>query len=150
MKLLLIHGPNLNLLGRRDSKQYGTHSLKDIETLVKNEAGLYGYDVVAIQSNHEGVLIDWIQTNAENARGIIINPGALTHYSYALHDAILDARIPCIEVHLSDTAAREEWRKKSVISPACIGTISGKKEQGYKEALFLLLKKINSSHASHE
>lgn len=136
--ILLIHGPNLNLLGGRDRKHYGSVTLSDIEALVRAEAKRNGYDVLAVQSNHEGALIDWIQRHASAARGIIINPGALTHYSYALHDALVDTGLPCVEVHLSDISAREEWRQHSVIAPACIAQIFGKKEQGYSEALNVL------------
>ncbi|MBI2613051.1 3-dehydroquinate dehydratase [Candidatus Kaiserbacteria bacterium] len=136
--ILLIHGPNLNLLGKRDSAHYGTTALADIEKLVSSEAKRLGLDVKTFQSNHEGALIDWLQQESPNASGIIINPGALTHYSYALHDALVDTSLPCVEVHLSDVNAREEWRRVSVTAPACIGLVSGKKEQGYIEALAIL------------
>lgn len=136
--ILLIHGPNLNMLGARDDAVYGSKRLADIELLVKEEAAKLGHDIAAFQSNHEGALIDFLQKEAPRAAGIIINPGALTHYSYALHDALLDARLPAIEVHLSDINAREPWRKNSVTAPACLAQISGKKEDGYIEALQLL------------
>lgn len=143
--ILLVHGPNLNLLGARDSAHYGSLTLPDIEKLVGDEAQKLGYEVKSFQSNHEGVLIDWLQKESPNASGIIINPGALTHSSYALHDALLDAKIPAIEVHLSDISAREDWRRTSITAPACAAVVSGKKEQGYIEALSLLQEKI--SHA---
>ena len=136
--LLLVHGSNLNLLGARDAVQYGTTTLAGIEKLVAVEAKKAGFDVKPFQSNHEGALIDWLQKESPNAAGIIINPGALTHYSYALHDALLDAGLPAVEVHLSDVNSREEWRRRSVTAPACIGVISGKKERGYLEAVALL------------
>ena len=101
-----------------------------------------GREVKTFQSNHEGELIDFIQKKTKEAVGIIINPGALTHHSYALHDALLDASLPCVEVHLSDVINREKWRKISVTAPACLAKISGKKERGYLEALALLNKKI--------
>lgn len=142
--ILLIHGPNLNLLGKRDTSHYGTLTLSDIEKLVESEAKKTGLEVKAFQSNHEGTLIDWIQKEAPNVAGIIINPGALTHYSYALHDALLDAGVLTVEVHLSDVGAREEWRRISVTAPACIGQISGKKEKGYLEALLLLISKLKA------
>ncbi len=141
--ILLIHGPNLNALGKRDSSQYGNKTLADIEALVAAEAQKLGLEVKAFQSNHEGALIDFLQNEAGSAAGIIINPGALTHYSYALHDAILDTRIPCVEVHLSDIASREPWRRVSVTAPACIAQISGKKEQGYVEAVAVLHQKLS-------
>jgi len=142
--ILLVHGPNLNLLGARDNAHYGELTLQDIETLVGNEAKKMGHDVRSFQSNHEGDLIDWLQKEAPKASGIIINPGAFTHSSYALHDALLDAKIPAVEVHLSDINAREEWRRISITAPACVGVVSGKKEKGYIEALTLLQKKIKS------
>ncbi len=138
--ILLIHGPNLNLLGSRDQEQYGSTTLTDLEKIVEKKALQNEYTIRTFQSNHEGALIDWIQENSPDACGIIINPGALTHYSYALHDAIADTRLPCVEVHLSDIHAREAWRAQSVIAPACIAQISGKKEKGYEEAIELLVK----------
>jgi len=136
--ILLIHGPNLNRLGARDASHYGSLTLSDIEGLVEKDAKALGLNVKAFQSNHEGHLIDFLQKESDNAAGIIINPGALTHYSYALHDALLDTRLPCVEVHLSDIKSREAWRQNSVTAPACIAQISGKKEKGYIEALKLL------------
>ena len=136
--ILLIHGPNLNRLGKRDASNYGSKTLADIEALVSAEAEKFGHNVKSFQSNHEGALIDFLQSESENAAGIIINPGALTHYSYALHDALTDTGLPCVEVHLSDINTREEWRRVSITAPACIAQISGKKEDGYIEALKLL------------
>lgn len=137
--ILLIHGPNLNRLGKRDPQLYGSMTLKDLEQFTAAVAQSLGYAVEAYQSNHEGALIDWIQENAASAEGIIINPGALTHYSYALHDALVDTQLPCIEVHLSDINNREPWRAHSVIAPACMLQVSGKKEKGYQEALAILI-----------
>jgi 3-dehydroquinate dehydratase II len=142
--ILLIHGPNLNLLGARETQQYGTKTLRDIEALVKNYAEKLGYAIVAFQSNHEGAVIDFIQKESPNSAGIIINPGALTHYSYALYDALCDAKLPAVEVHLSNISARESWRQVSVTSPACIAQISGKKEAGYIEALEVLHEKLST------
>jgi 3-dehydroquinate dehydratase type II len=138
--ILLIHGPNLNFLGRRDASNYGDLTLPKLETLVKKEAKKLGFVVKCFQSNHEGELIDFIQKNAESAKGIIINPGAFTHYSFALHDALLDAQLPAVEVHLSDIKKREAWRKSSVTAPACIAQLCGKKEKGYLDALKILAK----------
>ena len=142
--ILLIHGPNLNLLGVRDKEQYGSLTLSDIETLVAGEAKKVDFDVKTFQSNHEGALIDFLQKESEHSGGIIINPGALTHGSYALHDALLDTGLPVVEVHLSGINVREEWRRHSVTAPACIGVISGKKEKGYLEALELLISKLKA------
>lgn len=136
--ILLIHGPNLNLLGRRDKTQYGAKTLLDLEKLVNEEALNFGFTIKPFQSNHEGALIDFIQAESINAQGIIINPGALTHYSYALRDAIYDARIPCVEVHLSDISSREDWRKISVTAEVCVAQIMGKAEAGYAEAVRVL------------
>ncbi len=141
--ILLVHGPNLNILGSRDAKHYGSTTLSDLEQLVSDEAKKFGYEIKAFQSNHEGALIDFLQKESSSAAGVLINPGALTHYSYALHDALVDTTLPCVEVHLSDVSTREEWRKKSVTAPACIGVVSGKKEQGYVEALTLLQKHLS-------
>ena|SRR3989344_1586411 len=142
--ILLIHGPNLNLLGKRDSEHYGSTTLSEVEQLVADEGKKAGFEIKTFQSNHEGALIDWIQKEAPNAAGIIINPGALTHGSYALHDALLDAGLPAVEVHLSDVGSREEWRARSVTAPACVGVVSGKKEQGYIEAVGLLISKLGA------
>jgi 3-dehydroquinate dehydratase II len=141
--VLLIHGPNLNLLGRREAKIYGAKTLSQLQNLVKVRARGFKMSIKAFQSNHEGALIDFLQKQSPKASGVIINPGALTHYSYALHDALIDANIPCIEVHLSDIKSREKWRKKSVTAAACIKTIWGKKERGYLEALQILNDAIN-------
>lgn len=142
-KILLIHGPNLNLLGKRDRKHYGDLTLSDIEKLIELECGKIGVQLETFQSNHEGELIDWLQKEAGLVNGVIINPGALAHFSYALHDALVDTGLPCVEVHLSDIENREDWRKISVTAPACIAKISGKKELGYLEALNVLVGKMD-------
>ncbi len=143
--LLLIHGPNLNQLGTRDAALYGSKTLANIERLVSDEAEKLGLTVKSFQSNHEGALIDYLQNEGGTAAGIIINPGALTHYSYALYDALVDTGLPCVEVHLSDISSREPWRQVSVTSPACIAQIRGKKEVGYVEALTLLAVHLKKS-----
>lgn len=137
-KILLMHGPNLNLLGKRDAKHYGSLTLKDLETLCKTNAKQYNFNLLTYQSNHEGDLIDKLQSTVARCAGIIINPGALTHYSYALYDALLDTQLPIVEVHLSKIKQREKWRSISVTAPACIKVIWGKKEQGYLEAIMTL------------
>ena len=142
-KILLLHGPNLNLLGRRDSKHYGKCTLKQIEQLVHELLVAYGMTLIAYQSNHEGALIDKIQLESDGAVGIIINPGAFTHYSYAIHDALVDTRLPVVEVHLSDINHRESWRQKSVIAPACITQISGHQEKSYVLAISRLIDHLN-------
>ena len=137
-KILLIHGPNLNLLGKRNREHYGRLTLSEIENLVRAKAGELGLEIEAFQSNHEGELIDWLQEKSAGADGVIINPGALAHYSYALRDALADTGLPCVEVHLSDVENREEFRRVSVTAPVCKAKISGKKELGYIEAIELL------------
>ncbi len=143
-KILLINGANLNWLGLRDPNHYGNLSLKDIEELTTEEASKFNYELIAYQSNHEGCLIDTLQSHAKSCDGIIINPGAFTHYSYALHDALLDTCLPAVEVHLSAIKQREEWRSKSVTAAACIKVIWGKKEQGYIEAVHVLMEHIQN------
>src|SRR3989344_8688206 len=141
--MLLIHGPNLNLLGARDRTVYGEKTLADIESSTKSEAKKVGHDLRVFQSNHEGAIIDYIQKESPAAVGIIINPGALTHYSYAIHDALVDSKLPSVEVHLSDVDAREPWREISVTAPASVAKISGKGEARYIEALQLLHKTLS-------
>ena len=131
MKILCFNGPNLNLLGQRDTSIYGNISLKEIEDLLRKRASELKVDVAFFQSNSEGSLIDTLQNEAPSADAIIINPGALTHYGLSLSDALRDARVPIIEVHLSNIYGREEWRAKSVISPVALGQISGLVWQGY-------------------
>lgn len=145
-QILLMHGPNLNLLGKRDALHYGNISLQEIENLTVVAADAFGYSVHGYQSNHEGFLIDKLQMIASEVVGIIINPGALTHYSYALYDALLDTRLPIVEVHLSDIATREKWRTHSVTAPAAIAMISGKKEKGYQDAVRILVEHIENDH----
>ena len=131
MKILCFNGPNLNLLGQRDTSIYGNISLKEIEDLLRKRASELKVDVAFFQSNSEGSLIDTLQNEAPSADAIIINPGALTHYGLSLSDALRDARVPIIEVHLSNIYGREEWRAKSVISPVALGQILGLGWQGY-------------------
>ena len=139
MNILVINGPNLNLLGERSSEIYGTETIKDILTWLKTRKESTGHSFKSIQSNHEGEIIDSIHTNRSWADGIIINPGAFTHYSYAIRDALEAVGIPTVEVHLSDIHSREDFRKISVIAPVCIEQIYGLGKQGYLEGLNLLL-----------
>jgi 3-dehydroquinate dehydratase-2 len=140
--ILLVHGPNLNLLGEREPEVYGFSTLKDIEENVLKLAQKFGVEIRAFQSNHEGALIDFLHENRHWANGVIINPGAYTHYSYAIRDAIAAINLPTIEVHLSDIHKREAFRKISVISDVCISQIRGKGMQGYVEALQILLQHL--------
>ena len=136
MKLLFLNGPNLNMLGRgRDPALYGTRTLAAIEAAVRRRARELGVEVLCYQSNSEGALVDFLQAHAAECQGIIINPGALTHYGLSLRDALADTRLPIVEVHLSNIHAREEWRQRSVISPIARGQISGLGWRGYIAAL---------------
>lgn len=148
--LLVVNGPNLNLLGERDPNVYGAQTLDDINEYIKTSlrgielrAREYGLDVslsvAFFQSNHEGALIDCIQDARKSFDGIVFNPGAYTHYSYALHDAVEAIAIPVIEVHLSDISKREEFRRTSVIAPACVGQVKGLGRKGYVDAIEKLL-----------
>jgi 3-dehydroquinate dehydratase-2 len=139
MKIMVINGPNLNMLGRRDKKFYGNKTLPQIESLLKKEAKNLGVELTSFQSNSEGKIVDFIQKNSAQISGIIINPGAFTHYSLSIRDALEDSKLPVIEVHLSNIHAREEWRAKSVIAPVAMGQISGFGWHGYIAALQILV-----------
>ena len=142
MKILILNGPNLNMLGKRNKSLYGSKTLTQINTMLKKEAEGLGVDVVTFQSNSEGALIDFIQENYAKADGIIINPGALTHYGLSLRDALSEIGLPIIEVHLSNIYAREDWRAKSVIAPIAKGQIAGFGWRGYVSALQILVKEL--------
>jgi 3-dehydroquinate dehydratase II len=145
MKILVINGPNLNMLGKRDQSLYGSKTLDEINALVKERGKELGIEITTFQSNHEGALIDFIQAESSKADGIIINPGALTHYGLSLRDALADAALPTIEVHLSNIHAREKFRRKSVITPVVKGQISGQGWQGYIAALQILVDEVKKS-----
>lgn len=135
MRILLVNGPNLNALGRREPEIYGHDTLADILGRVEKHAADLGAALVAFQSNHEGALIDFIQKESDGAAGLIINPGAYTHYGLALRDAIAGSGLPTVEVHISNVFAREPFRRRSVMSPVCKGVISGLGWRGYVFAL---------------
>ena len=130
-KVLLIHGPNLNLTGQREPGIYGSDTLASINAEVVTKCERLGMECAVFQSNSEGALIDRIHAAREDCDAIIINAGAYTHYSYALRDAIAAVRLPCVEVHMSNVHAREEFRHKSVISEVCRGTILGFGKNSY-------------------
>lgn len=138
VRALVIHGPNLDLLGTRRPDVYGTMTLGEVEDRCRAWGAELGIEVTTFQSNHEGALIDRLHEAIGLVEGVIINPGALAHYSYALHDAVEAVPMPVVEVHISDIQSREEWRHTSVVAPACAATISGKGVDGYREALEVL------------
>lgn len=146
IKVSLIHGPNLNLLGLRETNVYGPLSFDEVNRKIKQRGQETDMDVRIFQSNHEGEIIDAIQDAREWADAIIINPGALTHYSYAIRDAITAVRLPVIEVHISNVHAREEFRRQSVISPVVVGQIVGMGSYGYLLALDAVKQVVEQSH----
>jgi len=135
MKIYVINGPNLNMLGIREPDIYGRTTYADLLVMIKKEADVIGVDVEFMQSNHEGDIVDAIQAAYGNTDGIIINPGAYTHTSVAILDALKSVGIPAIEVHISDPDTREEFRKISYVRLACIDTIKGRGLSGYTDAL---------------
>ena len=135
MKILVINGPNLNLLGEREPTIYGDESLKAINDELYEAAQALGHELTFFQSNSEGSIIDSIHAARLDYAGIVLNAGAYTHYSYAIHDAINAIKIPVIEVHLSNISSRDEFRKKSVIAPACAGSIAGFGKYSYMLAI---------------
>jgi 3-dehydroquinate dehydratase-2 len=139
INIAVIHGPNLNLLGEREPDIYGTLTLEELNGLIREFAEESGIAVDIVQSNHEGAIIDKIHEVRHHAHGIVINPGAFTHYSYAIYDALLACGLPAIEVHLSDINSREEFRRVSVIAGACRDRIIGRGWQGYIDACRILM-----------
>ena len=138
--ILVLHGPNLNLLGTREPSVYGRVSLAEVNRAIQRHAAARGTRAVCRQSNHEGELVDWIQSAArEGFQAIVLNPGALTHYSVALRDAVASVSLPVVEVHLSNVDEREEWRRFSVLEGVVAARIVGKGPDGYREALELLV-----------
>lgn len=136
MKIYVLNGPNLNMLGIREPEHYGKESYNDLCETVKSHAQKRGIEAVLFQSNHEGALVDKIQeAYFEGADGIVINPGAYTHTSIALYDAVKAVALPCVEVHISKVEEREEFRQISYIRAACVKTISGHGFDGYIEAI---------------
>lgn len=142
--VLVLHGPNLNLTGLREPEIYGSMTLEQIDERLQRLAGQERIELQTFQSNHEGALIDALQDARTWADGALINPGALTHYSYALRDAVTAAGFPVIEVHLSLPAAREPFRRRSVIAPACRGQVAGFGPASYELALRGLLHLLGS------
>lgn len=145
MKILVINGPNLNFLGIREKNIYGTKDYSDVKSYIEDEGRKRGHNIEVVQSNIEGELINYIQkAYYDNVEAIIINPGAYTHYSIALYDALKSVNIPTVEVHLSNVHAREEFRHKSVTAPACVGQLCGFGEYGYIMAIMALEQRIKN------
>lgn len=142
MKILVLHGPNLNLLGTREPKTYGSLCLEEINSKLALAAAEMGIEIRCYQSNHEGDLIDMIHSAVSEMDAIILNPGALTHYSYALRDAVAAVSLPVIEVHLSNIHAREDFRRHSVVAPVAVGQISGLGVNSYLLALRALVELV--------
>ena len=137
--ILVLHGPNLNLLGTREPETYGHQNLNDVNAILNKLAAERDASIQAKQSNHEGELIDHIHDSRRWANAILINPGALTHYSYALRDAIAAVALPAVEIHMSNIHAREPFRQQSVLAPICIGQVSGFGVNSYALGLTALL-----------
>jgi len=143
--IAVVNGPNLNLLGSREPDIYGRTTLEDVRAGLERKAEELGVEVELFQSNHEGAIIDYLQGLPRRSQGVIINPGALTHYSYALRDALTSLDIPIIEVHISNIASREEWRSISVISPVVTGLVTGLGAGGYELALVALTEMVEKT-----
>jgi 3-dehydroquinate dehydratase-2 len=137
-RIEVMHGVNLDQLGRRDPSQYGSLTLTELEMGISKAAGELGFETRFFVTNHEGEFVEHLHRLGDLADGIILNPGAWTHYSYAIRDALELTGLPAVEVHLSDVDAREPWRRESVIRELCVGRVAGRGPAGYREALELL------------
>ena len=144
MRILLINGPNLNTLGQREPEVYGRVTLADIEARVTERAQTLGTELQTFQSNHEGAIVDYLQQEAPSADGIIINPGALTHYGLSLRDALVAAGKPAVEVHVSNIYGRERFRRRSVTAEVCRGLVAGLGWFGYVAALEALVELLRT------
>ena len=147
MRLLVLHGPNLNLFGRREPHIYGTTTLAQIDERLAALARELEVELSTIQSNHEGVLVDFLHEHIDSAQGALVNPAGLTQHGVPLHDAIKAMPFPVIEVHMSNIAAREPWRAHSIISPAVRGTVQGLGPQSYLAALRSLVALVREGRA---
>lgn len=145
MRIAVFNGPNLNLLGVREPDVYGVGTLEDLEAELQELADALGVEIEFTQTNHEGALVDALHDARGRCDGVLLNPGALTHYSYALRDAVASVGLPVIEVHLSNINARESFRERSVIAPECVGQISGFGFKSYHAALRVMAEHILAS-----
>ncbi len=144
-KILILHGPNLNLLGEREQELYGNQTLENINDILEDIADEQGFKVLNFQSNHEGLLIDCLHQNRKKVLGVVFNPGAYTHTSIALRDAVSAIKIPVVEVHLTDLMKREDFRKVSVIKGVCLATFMGEGVESYRKALMHLINSLRTS-----
>lgn len=142
MKIMVINGPNLNMLGTREPGIYGERSYSTLESYLEDYGERHGCEVIVLQSNGEGEIIDFIHHALGSCDAIVINPGAYTHYSYAIYDALMAVNLPAVEVHLSNIHKRDEFRRRSVTAPACIGQICGLGFRGYTLAIEYLLEEV--------
>ena len=144
-RIAVMHGVNLDQLGRRDPAIYGTLTLAELERRIEARAEQLGLSASFFHSNHEGAFVEHLHGLREQADAVLLNPGAWTHYSWAIRDALEIAGLPALEIHLSDVQAREEWRRTSVIGELCFATVSGRGAEGYDDALALLREKLEMS-----
>jgi 3-dehydroquinate dehydratase II len=142
LRIEVMHGVNLDQLGRREAEHYGTVTLSELERMISGFAAELGLSCRYFQTNSEGEYVEHLHDARDMADGIILNPGAWTHYSWAIHDALAIAALPAVEVHLSDVDTREEFRRTSVVRDLCIGTVKGKGPDGYRDALALLSQEL--------
>ena len=145
MRVAVLNGVNLNLIGRRDPEQYGTLTYSELETRIYSWAQALGVTVRCRQTNSEGQYVDWCHDALDWADGVVVNPGAWTHYSYAIRDALELLDAPIVEVHLSDIEAREDWRRNSVLSDLAAKRVLGKGPDGYREALEFLVQRVGAA-----
>ena len=143
MKIAVINGPNINMLGVREPNIYGVNSYEDLKKYIEDYASENDIETTVLQSNSEGEIIDYIQRAAADFDAIVINPGAYTHYSYAIYDALLAAQLPTVEVHISNIHKRDEFRHKSITAPACVGQICGLGFRGYTLAMEYLIGELS-------
>ena len=143
MKIAVINGPNINMLGVREPNIYGVNSYEDLKKYIEDYASENGIETTVLQSNSEGEIIDYIQRAAAEFDAIVITPGAYTHYSYAIYDALLAAQLPTVEVHISNIHKRDEFRHKSITAPACVGQICGLGFRGYTLAMEYLIGELS-------